>query len=157
MIFDPPNLAKSPLRSDSIKILTKGLLHYSRKGVRMPKFRNFYRTSPEISTFFSLFSYSVSWQGRRGPFPWLEDCECKRARPPRCHYCVMLVNRSLCAGIIKLFLLVTPFFLLKNRNCTYFVFLICIDNWCCWLRQCPKGTVCRKRYQRVSLCGNMPF
>ena len=49
----------------------------------MPKFRNFYRTSPEISTFFSLFSYSVSWQGRRGPFPWLEDCECKRARPPR--------------------------------------------------------------------------
>ena len=82
MIFDPPNLAKSPLRSDSIKILTKGLLHYSRKGVRMPKFRNFYRTSPEISTFFSLFSYSVSWQGRRGPFPWLEDCECKRARPP---------------------------------------------------------------------------
>ena len=42
------------------------------------------------------------------------------ARPPRCHYCVMLVNRSLCAGIIKLFLLVTPFFLLKNRNCTYF-------------------------------------
>ena len=83
MIFDPPNLAKSPLRSDSIKILTKGLLHYSRKGVRMPKFRNFYRTSPEISTFFSLFSYSVCWQGRRGPFPWLEDCECKRARPPR--------------------------------------------------------------------------
>ena len=83
MIFDPPNLAKSPLRSDSIKILTKGLLHYSRKGVRMPKFSNFYRTSPEISTFFSLFSYSVSWQGRRGPFPWLEDCECKRARPPR--------------------------------------------------------------------------
>ena len=83
LIFDPPNLAKSPLRSDSIKILTKGLLHYSRKGVRMPKFRNFYRTSPEISTFFSLFSYSVSWQGRRGPFPWLEDCECKRARPPR--------------------------------------------------------------------------
>ena len=83
MIFDPPNLAKSPLRSDSIKILTKGLLPYSRKGVRMPKFRNFYRTSPEISTFFSLFSYSVSWQGRRGPFPWLEDCECKRARPPR--------------------------------------------------------------------------
>ena len=82
MIFDPPNLAKSPLRSDSIKILTKGLLHYSRKGVRMPKFRNFYRTSPEISTFFSLFSYSVCWQGRRGPFPWLEDCECKRARPP---------------------------------------------------------------------------
>ena len=82
MIFDPPNLAKSPLRSDSIKILTKRLLHYSRKGVRMPKFRNFYRTSPEISTFFSLFSYSVSWQGRRGPFPWLEDCECKRARPP---------------------------------------------------------------------------
>ena len=48
----------------------------------MPKFRNFHRTSPEISTFFSLFSYSVSWQGRRGPFPWLEDCECKRARPP---------------------------------------------------------------------------
>ena len=83
MIFDPPNLAKSPLRSDSIKILTKGLLNYSRRGVRMPKFRNFYRTSPEISTFFSLFSYSVSWQGRRGPFPWLEDCECKRARPPR--------------------------------------------------------------------------
>ena len=81
-MFDPPNLAKSPLRSDSIKILTKGLLPYSRKGVRMPKFRNFYRTSPEISTFFSLFSYSVSWQGRRGPFPWLEDCECKRARPP---------------------------------------------------------------------------
>ena len=79
----PPNLARSPLRSDSIKILTKGLLHYSRKGVRMPKFRNFYRASPEISTFFSLFSYSVSWQGRRGPFPWLEDCECKRARPPR--------------------------------------------------------------------------
>ena len=83
MIFDPPNLAKSPLRSDSIKILTKGLLNYSRRGVRMPKFRNFYRTSPEISTLFSLFSYSVSWQGRRGPFPWLEDCECKRARPPR--------------------------------------------------------------------------
>ena len=83
MIFDQPNLAKSPLRSDSIKILTRGLLHYSRKGVRKPKFRNFYRTSPEISTFFSLFSYSVSWQGRRGPFPWLEDCECKRARPPR--------------------------------------------------------------------------
>ena len=81
--WPPPNLAKSPLRSDSIKILTKGLLHYSRKRVRMPKFRNFYRTSPEISTFFSLFSYSVSWQGRRGPFPWLEDCECKRARPPR--------------------------------------------------------------------------
>ena len=107
--------------------------------------------------FFSLFSYSVSWQGRRGPFPWLEDCECKRARPPRCHYCVMLVNRSLCAGIMKLFLLVTSFFLLKNRNCTYFVFLICIDNWCCWLRQCPKGTVCRKRYQRVSLCSKMTF
>ena len=81
--FWPPNLAKSPLRSDSIKILTKGLLHYSRKGVRMPKFSNFYRISPEISTFFSLFSYSVRWQGRRGPFPWLEDSECKRARPPR--------------------------------------------------------------------------
>ena len=81
----------------------------------------------------------------------------QKQRPPRCHYCVMLVNRSLCAGIMKLFLLVTPFFLIKNRNCTYFVFLICIDNWCCWLRQCPKGTVCRKRYQRVSLFSNMLF
>ena len=78
----------------------------------MPKFRNFYRTSPEISTFFSLFSYSVSWQGRRGPFPGWKTVSVKKHGHLviRCFPARQVFGR-LRAG---LFVLVSRFVYIKN-------------------------------------------
>ena len=52
---------------------------------------------------------------------------------------------------MKLFLIITSFPIIKIRTVNVFLFLVCIDNWCGWLRQCPKGTVCRMSSQIVQL------